>query len=124
MTAVLHREILSEKSYKEIFSPQTEVFSFSELIKDPVATQEEYSDIEMAYGLGWGYLRTIYGDGYFKAGHGTGFYHYSIIFPEQGKGVLILSNSDNTGKIFESILNYTTANKNMPWAWFEKIPYP
>ena len=123
LTAVLNKEIISESSYHEIFSPQTKIRSLSQVIEDDKTKNDEYKNVKLAYGLGWGYLETPYGNGFFKEGRGTGFYHYSILFPESGKGVLVMSNSENTGIIFPELLKYTVGDKHMPWDWFKEIPY-
>ena len=81
--------------------------SLSQVIEDDKTKNDEYKNVKLAYGLGWGYLETPYGNGFFKEGRGTGFYHYSILFPESGKGVLVMSNSENTGIIFPELLKYT-----------------
>ncbi|NJB72342.1 CubicO group peptidase (beta-lactamase class C family)/uncharacterized Tic20 family protein [Saonia flava] len=121
LTAVLNKKIISAKSYEEIFSPQFKILPLSQLVENVPAI--EYKNVKLSYGLGWGYLETPYGNGFFKEGRGSGFHHYSIIFPEAGKGVLVMSNSENTGLIFKDLLQYTIANKNMPWEWFKEIPY-
>ena len=53
----------------------------------------------------------------FKECGGTGFTIYSVIFPETGKGVLLMSNSDNEGGIFKELLEITIANTYTPWEW-------
>ncbi|WP_037348986.1 serine hydrolase [Sediminibacter sp. Hel_I_10] len=121
--AVLNKEIISKKSYRQMFSPQTEIKPLSQIIDDVHAQADTYKDIELGYGLGWGYLKTPNGVGYFKEGRGSGFHHYSIIFPEKGYGVLIMSNSENTASIYKELLEYTTSNSHMPWEWFREIPY-
>ena len=123
LTAVLNEEIIKENSYDEIFSPQLKILSLSQLIDDSNASKEDYKDVKLSYGLGWGYLETPHGIGFFKEGRGTGFHHYSILFPESGKGVLIMSNSENTGIIYKELLELTTSDKHMPWQWFKEIPY-
>lgn len=123
LTAVLNKEIIKESSYKEIFSPQLKILSLSQLIDDSNASKEDYKDVKLSYGLGWGYLETPHEIGFFKEGRGSGFHHYSILFPESGKGVLIMSNSENTGIIYKELLQLTTADKHMPWEWFKEIPY-
>lgn len=123
LTAVLNKKILKEESYDEVFSPQTQIKKLPEFLVDEKAKGEEYQNIQMAYALGWGYLDTPYGTGYFKEGRGSGFHHYSIIFPKLGKGVLVMSNSENTGLIYKALLDMTTAEKHMPWTWFKEIPY-
>ena len=79
--------------------------------------------IQLGYGLGWGVLQTPYGVGAFKEGHGDGFQHYSIIFPDAKAGVVILTNSDNGESIFKELLEITIADKFTPWFWQNYIPY-
>lgn len=123
LTAVLQKKIISVQSYNEIFSPQLEIKNISELVNDRRAALESYKDVRLSYGLGWGYLETPYGIGYFKEGRGSGFHHYSIVFPESGKGVLVMSNSENSGSIYNDLLSYITSDTHMPWEWFKEIPY-
>ena len=123
LTAVLNKEIISAISYDEIFSPQIKIRSLTQFNEGAKLTTDKYNDIKLSYGLGWGYLETPYGKGVFKGGHGNGFQHYSILFPESGKGILIMGNSDNAESIFKELLEYTIADKYMPWEWLEYIPY-
>ncbi len=123
LTAVLNKKIVHESSYTEMFSPQLKIHTLSELIEDEKASADAYKDVRLSYGLGWGYLETPYGTGFFKEGRGSGFHHYSILFPESGKGVLIMSNSENTGIIYKALLENTLAAQHMPWEWFKEIPY-
>ncbi len=80
-------------------------------------------NIFLGYGLGWGLLQSPYGTGAFKEGHGDGFQHYSIIFPKQEKGILILSNSDNAESIFKELLETAIGDRFTPWYWENYIPY-
>ncbi len=80
-------------------------------------------DINLSYGLGWGLFNTPYGIGAFKEGHGDGFQHHSIIFPGTGKGILIMSNSDNANSIFKYLLEKTIGDIYTPWFWENYIPY-
>jgi hypothetical protein len=53
----------------------------------------------------------------FKEGHGDGFQHYSIIFPEKQMGILIMTNSDNGEGIFKELLEFAIGDKYTPWRW-------
>jgi len=86
-------------------------------------TNSENDKIQLAYGLGWGILQTPYGFGAFKEGHGDGFQHYSIIFPEKQLGILIMTNSDNGEGIFKELLEVAIGDKYTPWRWQNYIPY-
>jgi len=84
---------------------------------------DENDLIELSYGLGWGLLKSPYGKGAFKEGHGEGFQHYSIIFPEKNIGIIILSNSDNAESIFKELLDITIGDTFTPWKWERYVPY-
>ncbi|MAU71553.1 MAG: XRE family transcriptional regulator [Pseudozobellia sp.] len=102
MEAVLNKRLISKKSYDEIFKNQISI--------DPkelsVSSEERalLSKGNLGYGLGWGYLETPYGKGVFKAGNGSGFQHYSILFPETGMGIMIMTNSRNGRSIIKKLL--------------------
>ncbi|TRZ40971.1 serine hydrolase [Robertkochia solimangrovi] len=123
MTAVLNQKIISKSSYNEMFTPQIKIHSLTQFNEGASKTTDKYEDIKLSYGLGWGYMETPYGKGDFKGGHGSGFQHYSIVFPESGKGVLVMSNSENAESIYKNLLEITIADKYMPWEWLNYIPY-
>lgn len=85
LEAVLQRKIISDKSWDEIFKPQIRIHSIMQF--GPLALKDSTlnDNIKLSYGLGWGVLKTPYGVGIFKEGHGNGFQHYSILFPEVKK---------------------------------------
>lgn len=123
LRAVLRGEGLTRASWKEIFSPQVYIRFRTQF--GPGATEETTANdaIELSYGLGWGLLRTPHGRGAFKEGHGDGFQHYSIVFPESGLGVLLMSNSDNAEGIFDQLLEATLADTYTPVEWEGYTPY-
>ena len=123
MEAVLRRDGLSERSWNELFRPQVRIRFRTQF--GPGATEETDAndDIELSYGLGWGLLRTPHGWGAFKEGHGDGFEHYAIVFPEKKCGVLLMSNSDNAESIFDRLLTVTMADTYTPLEWEGYVPY-
>ena len=123
LEAVLQQKLLSRASWKEVFSAQIRIHSERQF--GPLSEREttKYDPIELSYGLGWGLLKTPYGIGAFKEGHGDGFQHYSILFPDVGKGVMIMTNSDNGESIFKELLELSMADIYTPWEWENYIPY-
>ena len=123
LEAVLQQKILSRASWRELFSPQIRIRSERQF--GPLSTKQTTKNdkIELSYGLGWGLLKTPYGTGAFKEGHGEGFQHYSIVFPDVGKGVMLMTNSDNGEGIFKELLELTMADTYTPWEWENYIPY-
>ena len=108
---------------KKLFTPTIRIKSKAQF--GPLAKEitNEYDDIELSYGLGWALLKSPYGVGAGRGGHSEGFQHYSIIFPEKGIGVVLMSNSDNAESIFKELLEITIADTFTPWKWKGYIPY-
>ena len=108
---------------KSLFTPSIRITSKAQF--GPLAKEitNEYDDIELSYGLGWAILKSPYGIGAGRGGHSDGFQHYSIIFPEKGIGVVLMSNSDNAESIYKELLEITIADTFTPWKWKGYIPY-
>jgi D-alanyl-D-alanine-carboxypeptidase/D-alanyl-D-alanine-endopeptidase len=125
LEAVLQKKILKPALYKIMFTPQIKLRSKVQM--EPRAwldtTNTGNDNIRLSYGLGWGILRTPYSFGAFKEGHGDGFQHYSIIFPDKQTGILIMTNSDNGEGIFKELLEFAIRDTFTPWRWEQYIPY-
>ena len=122
--AVLQKKILKPASFDTLFSQQLRLRSKVQMGTDAWKdSTSENDDILLGYALGWGRLQTPYGFGVFKEGHGDGFQHYSILFPEKKLGIVILSNSDNAESIFKELLEYAIGDRFTPWKWQNYIPY-
>lgn len=125
LQAVLQKKILTPASYKKMFTPQIRLRAKHQFgPKNWLdTTSTENNAIQLSYGLGFGVLQTPYGFGAFKEGHGDGFQHYFILFPEKQTGILILTNSDNGESIFKDLLAFSIGDKYTPWRWENYIPY-
>ena len=123
LKGIFDHKILSAKSTAEMFSPQIRIRSMSQF--GPFANKDSTTNdnIQLSYGLGWGLYKTPYGWGAFKEGHGDGFQHYTVIFPETKSGIMIMSNSDNTESIYKELLEIAIKDIYMPWKWEYYIPY-
>jgi serine-type D-Ala-D-Ala carboxypeptidase/endopeptidase len=123
-SAVLQKKILKPATYDTLFKQQLRIRTrfqmASESWKDISA---EYDDILIGYALGWGRLQTPFGFGVFKEGHGDGFQHYSILFPEKKLGIVIMTNSDNGESIFKELLEFSVRDTFTPWKWQRYTPY-
>ena len=123
-TAVLQKKILKPASYNILFKPQLRLRS--EFQMEPDSWKDSttgHDNIQLSYALGWGRLQTPHGFGVFKEGHGDGFQHYTILFPEKKLGIVILTNSDNGESIFKELLEFTIGDIYTPWKWQRYIPY-
>jgi D-alanyl-D-alanine-carboxypeptidase/D-alanyl-D-alanine-endopeptidase len=121
--AVLKNRIVKPATTKEMFTPQVRLRSIQQFGTLSLVDSTANDGIKLSYGLGWGLLQSPYGTGAFKEGHGDGFQHYSIIFPKQGTGIIIMSNSDNAESIFKELLESAIADSFTPWYWENYIPY-
>jgi CubicO group peptidase (beta-lactamase class C family) len=123
LAAVLRGDGLDDASWQEMFRPQVRIRSRTQFGPSADEETDAYDHLELSYGLGWGVLRSPYGWGAFKEGHGDGFQHYVIIFPALGTGVLLMSNSDNAESAFDALLRATIADDFTPLAWEGYVPY-
>jgi serine-type D-Ala-D-Ala carboxypeptidase/endopeptidase len=121
--AIMKGSLLKSSSTKEMFTPQVKIRSIQQF--GPLAFRDSTGNdaIGLSYGLGWVLLQSPYGTGAFKEGHGDGFQHYSILFPKQGTGIIIMSNSDNAESIFKELLETAIGDNFTPWYWENYIPY-
>lgn len=122
-TAVLQNRLLKPATTKQMFTPQVRIRSVQQFgplrLKDTTANDA----ITLSYGLGWVLLQSPYGAGAFKEGHGDGFQHYAILYPQAGTGIVIMTNSDNGESIFKELLETAIADTFTPWQWENYIPY-
>lgn len=123
LAAVLRRDGLTDASWDELFRPQVRVRSPGMIALDEPETTDAWDAIELSYGLGWGLQRTPHGWGAFKEGDGSGFIHYSIVYPSQRLGVLLLSNSDNARGLMPHLLRLTIADEWTPLGWEGYVPF-
>jgi CubicO group peptidase (beta-lactamase class C family) len=122
--ALLQKKFLKPASFDELFNQQLRLRSKVQMGTDAWKdSTNENDDILLGYALGWGRLQTPYGFGVFKEGHGDGFQHYTILFPDKKMGIVILANSDNAESIFKELLEYAIGDRFTPWKWQNYIPY-
>lgn len=123
MTHIL-KQVSSKSAVTDLlFEPNVRIKSKTQFGYQAWENTDENNAIELSYGLGWGLLNSPYGQAAFKEGHGEGFQHYSIIFPEKNIGIIILSNSDNAESIFKELLDISIGDTYTPWKWERYIPY-
>ncbi len=123
LVAFMKHQLIKDATFNEITKQQVRIKSKNQFGPNRKIDTDEYDKINLGYGLGVGYLESPYGKGIFKEGHGDGFQHYFIFFPDKKIGVLILTNSDNGESIFKELLEITIADTITPWLWENYIPY-
>lgn len=115
--AVLRGDGLQRASWATMFTPQIRIRGRHQFGPGALDTTTANDAIQLSYGLGWGLLKTPHGWAAFKEGHGDGFQHYMVIFPDRKLGVLLMSNSDNTEAVFDQLLETTIADSYTPLEW-------
>lgn len=121
--AVLKNRLLKKSTTKTMFTQQIRIKSIAQFGPLRLKDSNTNDKINLGYGLGWVLLQSPYGTGAFKEGHGDGFQHYSIIFPQTGIGIIMMSNSDNAESIFKELLEVAIGDIYTPWQWENYIPY-
>ncbi len=123
LTALLNQKLISKESYHEIFSPHFKIRTEKQFGEEANIITDKYDKINLGYGLGWGYFETPYGKAVFKEGHGSGFVHHSVLFPDTGKGIMIMTNFEKGNSIFKEILEVVLMDVYTPWEWENYVPY-
>ena len=124
ISAVLQKKILRRATYDTLFKQQIRIRTRFQFGQEPWKyTTSENDPISLGYALGWGWLKTPYGPGVFKEGHGDGFQHYSILFPGKRLGIVIMTNSDNGESIFKELLEFAIRDTFTPWKWERYTPF-
>jgi serine-type D-Ala-D-Ala carboxypeptidase/endopeptidase len=123
LEAVLQDQLLGAAGTRLMFSDQVRIRTIQQFGPQSTRDTTAWDGIRLGYGLGWGVFHTPAGKAVFKEGHGDGFQHYTVLFPETGQGILIMSNSDNAESIFKYLLERCIGNYWTPWYWENYIPY-
>ena len=123
MAAVMQGKGLTSKAKQEMVRAQVAIPFKAQF--GPLATvvTDENKAIKLAYGLGWGVFESPYGRAYFKEGHDDGWENHSVVFADQKKGLVIMSNSSNADKLFKELLEKILGDTVTPWRWENYVPY-
>ena len=122
-THILQLYKANDARVRLMFTPSIKIHSEMQFGPQAWIDSGRYDNIELAYGIGWGLLQSPHGFGAFKEGHSEGFQHYSIMFPEKGIGLMLMSNSDLGESTFKELLELTIGDTYTPWKWENYIPY-
>lgn len=123
LEGVLRGEGLSWSSREMMLSPQVRIHSLRQFPTLRTETTEN-DPIQLSYGLGWGIFRTPFGKAFFKEGHIDGTENYCELFPESGRGIVIMTNSSNGESIFRDLLANVIGDRWTPWKWNDYVPAP
>jgi len=121
--AMLKQGELRKTLYDEMISPQIEIISTQQFGNNRWKKTSVNKDIELSYGLGWGIYTTPHGKAVFKEGHINGWEHYTVFYPDNNIGIIIMTNSSNGEGIFKELLRIALADSWMPWYWEGFFPF-
>lgn len=122
-SALMSHKGLSEPIFEEMIRPQVRIKAGAQFGPLSKVDGSDNDEVELSYGLGLGLIKTPYGKAFFKEGHDEGWGHYSIAFPSQGIGIVIMTNNDNGESIFKPLLEYAIGDVYTPWRWNNYVPY-
>lgn len=77
--AMMRREGLSKKTFKEMLSPQIRVGSERGFGPLRDRFDDKFKNIKLSWGLGWGLSETAAGNIFFHAGHAEGWQNYCVV---------------------------------------------
>ncbi|HMH23016.1 MAG TPA: serine hydrolase domain-containing protein [Puia sp.] len=122
VAAVMQGKGISQRSEREILSPQIGINSKQQFPSLSTDTTNENKKIKLSYGLGWGLFTTPYGKAFFKEGHDDGWVHYTIGFPDKKIALVVMCNSSSGESIFKELVERLTG-VTIPWEWEGYTPY-
>jgi D-alanyl-D-alanine-carboxypeptidase/D-alanyl-D-alanine-endopeptidase len=112
-----------EPRYRLMTSKQISIPFKQQFGPEAMVETQDNDAIQLGYGLGYGVYQTPYGRAFFKEGHGEGWQHYAVGFPDRKTALILMSNSDNAENIFKTLIEFTIGNKYTPWYWENYIPH-
>ena len=101
----------------QMFTPQIRVNTkrgFGPL-RDSITTEND--NMQLAWGLGVGLLKTPYGKALFHTGHNEGWHNYFVAYPEKKTAIIFMSNSLNYGHVADKLLQVTIGDTVSPLKW-------
>ncbi len=122
MEAVMQGKGISQKSKEMMLSPQIAINSQRQFPSLNPDTTNDNRKIGLAYGLGWGLFTSPQGKVFFKEGHGDGWEHYALSFPDKKFSLIIITNSGNGESAFKELVEQLTG-VTIPWYWQGYTPY-
>ncbi len=122
-TALIGNQGITPQNFEEMTRKQVTIRSERQFGPLTAKDGPDNDAIALGYGLGGGVFTTPYGGAFFKEGHGNGWQHYTICYPEKKIAIIIMTNSDNGESIFKELLAVAISDVFTPWQWENYIPY-
>ena len=123
LAAVVRGEGLSEQSMKEMTNTQIRIRTVAQFPTLRDETTDEYDEIALGYGLGWGVFKTPRGHAFFKEGHDDGTANYALCIKSELSCILLMSNSVRAEGVFKELVDELYGETGLPWRWEGYTPY-
>jgi len=120
---ILNAEGKRKASIDEMLRPQIAIHHKRMFGPDAWNLTDEYQNIGLSWGLGWGRFETPYGRAFFHTGHGFGCQNYTVTYIDKGIGIVMLSNSDNFESVAEEIAKKAIGDIYSPFDWLGYVPF-
>jgi len=123
LAGVLRGEGLSPASHKAMLAPQLAIVQPQQFPSHWPGETDVNRNIGLSIGIGWPVYNSPVGPAFFKEGGDPGTKNFSIGFQRPRSGVVMLSNSSNTDKLFFPALETMMGRTCLPWFWMGYVPY-
>ncbi len=123
LAGILNAEGHRKATVDDMFKPQITINYKRMFGPDAWVTTNDYQDIALAWGLGWGLFDSAYGRAFFHTGHSIGWQNYTVTYIDQGIGIVLLSNSDNFELVAEEIAKKAIGDIYSPYDWLGYVPF-
>jgi CubicO group peptidase (beta-lactamase class C family) len=123
LAGVVNGDGLSARAKAEMIHLQIPIDSVAQFPTLSTVTTDEYKEIRLGYGVGWGVFDTPYGHAFFKEGRDDGTVNYALCVQPRKACILLLSNSDRAEGIYKALVDELMGNVRLPWRWEGYIPY-
>ncbi|MFC1921718.1 serine hydrolase [Chloroflexota bacterium] len=123
LIAILNAGGRREATVNEMLQPQIAINYRRMFGPDAWEMTDEYQDIHLSWGLGWGQFDTSYGQAFFHTGNSFGWQNYTVTYIDNGIGIVMLSNSDNFESVAEEIAKKAIGDIYSPYDWLGYEPF-
>jgi CubicO group peptidase (beta-lactamase class C family) len=123
LAGVLRGEGLSAGAHRAMLSPQLDIVSPRQFPSHWPGVTEANRARRLAIGLGWPVFESTLGPAFFKEGSDDGTNNLALGFLARRSGIVILSNSSNTTKLFLPLVEAVYGPTCLPWFWMGYIPW-
>jgi CubicO group peptidase (beta-lactamase class C family) len=122
--ALMEGRVLNEPTRAEMLRAQIVPRTQHEFpVPGDTGSNAEAERLGVAYGLGWGLIRTTpHGPAFFKQGHGDGAQTLMLCFIKQRDCLVLMSNSDNGEWAFSTLVEAILGANVLPVEWLSYSP--